>query len=401
MPRSLFAIQDSIGPELQKLLHSLGQTYLVTASQTPPSQEDNASPLPASISLTIDDLAFLDKHGLLMLCSEAPLNKYLPAEHKQQHMAAVSLGIAATQTQTSSLEAVLNTLAQENLTPAIIFKGSALGPIEYQQSWHRPKSDHDLLIPVQAKAAYHDSLIEQGFTHIVSISGRYVSYQASYVKQTSEAAHIWIDLHWKISNRQMLASLFDYADMLSTTRSFSLDRLHRSTTSDELTKPALAPSRADCIVLAAQHVIGHHSIDTRLLWFFDLLVVIRNCSNEELEQLVARCAELRVAGMVLAAIEYAESAFIPVLPDDIRQKLLELSAGPEATQILVTQPHTRARLIWWDLKSIDTWGGKFRFILENLFPDRAYMGARFGSKWLIISHLKRILGFPITPNQLK
>lgn len=396
MPRSLFAIQDSIGPELQKLLHSLGQTYLVTASQTPPSQEDNASPLPASISLTIDDLAFLDKHGLLMLCSEAPLNKYLPAEHKQQHMAAVSLGIAATQTQTSSLEAVLNTLAQENLTPAIIFKGSALGPIEYQQSWHRPKSDHDLLIPVQAKAAFHDSLIEQGFTHIVSISGRYVSYQASYVKQTSGAAHIWIDLHWKISNRQMLASLFDYADMINSTRPLPL-----SSDPEKLNISALTPSRADCVVLAAQHVIGHHSVDTRLLWFFDLLVIICNCSNDELEQLVARCTELRVAGMVLAAIDYAESTFIPVLPDDIRQKLLELSAGPEATQILVTQPHTRARLIWWDLKSIDTWGGKFRFILENLFPDRAYMGARFGSKWLIISHLKRILGFPITPNQLK
>ena len=127
MPRSLFAIQDSIGPELQKLLHSLGQTYLVTASQTPPSQEDNASPLPASISLTIDDLAFLDKHGLLMLCSEAPLNKYLPAEHKQQHMAAVSLGIAATQTQTSSLEAVLNTLGRHGAAPARLRSAASSG----------------------------------------------------------------------------------------------------------------------------------------------------------------------------------------------------------------------------------------------------------------------------------
>ncbi len=372
-----FALRDSLNLEQSRLLRVLAEHYF--GDQFHAVEQANES---TSTPLAASELAFLEKHGLHLLYS------HLPFTRQQEKSDNVRLGIVVNDLQTKSLSRVLFDFAQAGLPPPIVFKGSALGPLEYAHAWQRPKSDHDLLIPYRQKQAYHQALIAQGFAHNIGNAGHYISYQNSYVKKIGAAAHIWIDLHWRISNRQLFAPMLAYAELALQARPFPRDEEN----SEEVGAIALAPSRADCIVLAAQHIIGHHSQDTRLLWFFDLLLLSYNCSASDLQTLLARCEQLRVAGIVLATIEYAETLFKPVLGDTTRSQLQALAGQVEASQILLKHPHTRARLIWWDLWAIATWRGRLRFIREHIFPQRAYMQTRFPSRWLWISHVKRWLG---------
>ncbi len=380
MPTPYFAIHESLDSDLSTALAIMAADYLGIAH----SNQETETP-----KLDLSSIAFFTKHGLQGILAESSLKASLPKDSLRQLMADVSLTIAASNIQALAFDELLRQFREDDLPAPIVFKGAALGALDYKATWHRPKTDFDLLIRDKDRASFNQSLLKQGFVRKPGIAGKYVSHQDSYYKQVSASAYIWIDLHWKISNRQMLASLMSYDSIVPASRNYFSKQAEPIAPDLAETRLAYIPSRADAIVLAAQHIVGHHSEDTRLLWFFDLCLLLEQCNAQDHQALLKQCHTLKVAGLVLASLSYAEALFRVPQDRELMSQLARLAELPEYSQILLRKPHSRLNLIWWDIRAIDSWAGKYRFVQENIFPDASYMRAQFPARFLGLSHLKR------------
>ena len=162
----------------------------------------------------------LDHHGLTAL---ALSQKRLPAAIEEQLKPRTALSVANETLKSNALVELFESFASAGLTHTILFKGSALAHSIYPKPWLRPRSDNDLLIDIEAYSEYEKIFARLGYQKIFSIEGQYVSYQNTFSKKLSGHSHINIDLHWRISNRQILANSYSVAELMRSGN--KLDRL--------------------------------------------------------------------------------------------------------------------------------------------------------------------------------
>ena len=288
----------------------------------------------------------------------------------------VALAIANNTVQNQAFESLLTSIKDAGMTTPLVFKGSALNRQVYSEPWHRPKTDHDILIPDHARQDLHELFLSQQLIPVANNSGQLLSYQCSYGKPLLGQAHLNVDVHWRTSNRQMLAHLFSYNELMARSQVIE-DCIH-------------APCTADSIILSALHIIGHHLGNERLVWFYDLYLLSKKASEEDYEHLLELLHSKQMAGLVTAALNACELLFGEVLPNHVREKLIHLSAQPEPTQVLLRHQHSRWRLFWWDLKALSGLGQRLTFIREMLVPSAQYMRHEFNTQNLWLAHWRRL-----------
>ena len=251
---------------------------------------------------------------------------------------------------------------------ALIFKGAALAHTHYPAAYLRVRADTDLLVPAADLPMLERVLGRLGYIHPTETSGHLVSYQCHFYKIDRHGIAHAFDVHWKISNLQVLADRFGW------------EELWRGRVGvDALGSSAVTADHVHALLLALVHRAGHHPGSHNLLWIYDLHLLVSRLRREEMTQLqelaTARgLGQVAAEGLALARDRFgnrAADALIAALRD-------RRGRGCQEVATLEQGSWTQARVLRLDLDALPNWRARGRLIREHLVPPASYMRARYG-----------------------
>ena len=202
------------------------------------------------------------------------------------------------------------TLLSHNQIDCLILKGSALAYSLYNQPYHRVRGDTDILIRPHDKNAVDALLAENGYQKYNAVSGKLISHQDTYLITENDISHYY-DIHWKISNRNAFAGLFEF------------DELHRSREKmTMLGESAYRLSNIDAILHAIVHYYGHFPDDReRLIWIYDLHLLCSQIKSSEWKTFLQKSAAKKLDPLVTQALLLCQKTFKTQLPAQVLQQL--------------------------------------------------------------------------------
>lgn len=286
------------------------------------------------------------------------------------------------------LATLLRELAGRGIEP-VLLKGTALAYTCYADAALRVRGDTDLLIPSGDRDEVVGLLGEQGFRVEMPLSGDFVSHQAPCIARDQLGLVHTIDLHWRISNGQVLSRLFSHAELRA-----------RAVPAPRLCREALVTSRTDAILIACMHRRTHsfapywvdgfvHFSPDRLIWLYDLHLLAHGLTSEEQRVLVRRAHEKGLAGLCHDELAHVAEVLGTPLPSGLLEALdpgdrreiprTYLDAGPVGREVL-------------NFKATEGLGPKLRLLRERIFPPGAYMRQRFAEvrpSWLPWLYVRR------------
>jgi hypothetical protein len=283
----------------------------------------------------------------------------------------------------------LAALARIGIEP-VLFKGTALAYSLYPDPALRTRGDSDLLVPPRDKARALHALTALGFARVLEL-GELTSYQACLTREVAGGGDHTFDLHWKISNSELLSRLFSY------------DELRRNAVPLPALSPhALGADSVRALLIACMHRARHrqapyyvggvaHYSGDRLIWLYDIHLLARNLAPEQWDECLVLAAEKGLRAVCLEGIERARACFATPVP----QRVLQALSAPgcrEAAAEYLEAGHLRRR--WLDLCTHQTLGAKLRFVAALVFPPRSYMRERFPRSrpnWLPWLYLLRVI----------
>jgi hypothetical protein len=227
-------------------------------------------------------------------------------------------------------------------------------------------------VAVSDVRALEDVLGRRGYARQLETSGRLVSYQSHYDKVDRYGVLHAFDVHWKISNLQVLADRFTWQDLWQ----------HRVPLA-ALGSTAVTVDDVHALLLALIHRAGHHPGSRNLLWIYDLHLLASRLSPDEVRQVeeIARArglGQITAQGLALARDWFGTATVHPII-DALRAR------GPRREDAIVLQgPWTQAQVLRLDLDALPDWRARCRLIREHLFPSAGYMRARYGVQWALL-----------------
>ena len=258
-----------------------------------------------------------------------------------------------------SVERVVSALEGGGV-PALLMKGAPLAYSHYRQPWLRPRVDTDLLIEPECRPASIEVMRAEGYAPGTGFSGELVTHQ-----------HVWERV-----DRQGLCHIFDIHTLVANPHLFARVLQFRELASRAAPVPALGPAArglgaADALLLAAVHCAAHHYASNRLIWLYDIHLLVNGMDDGQLRQLDARATAQGVRAVTADAITAAAERFgVPVPP----AALVESPSGrAEATASFLEPGRTKVDILREDLRALPGWCAKARLVLEYLFPPAAYM----------------------------
>ncbi|MFN2164879.1 MAG: nucleotidyltransferase family protein [Anaerolineae bacterium] len=336
--------------------------------------------------------SFLDRHRLVPLAWEhlGRLGGGVPEPFRTRFRTDSARLALGNDRLDSHLSATLALLVAAGVTPLVI-KGSALGQTHYGHSGLRPRSDTDLLVAEADRDKAVDALLRAGFRQGGGIDGRLVTCQVVLVQEDPPGFPHVYDLHWRISNRQAVAARLSYQELL--------DRAIRV---PALGPHARAPCAVDALLLACAHRAAHHADHERLIWLYDIHLLVESLSEAELDEFVTLAIDKQLSGICKAGIYRAQELF------GTRHPALDawLSAGdpPEPLSRALLAGHGHLGGLGSDLRALNSWADQGRLLREHLFPSARYMRDRYGirHRWLLpLAYGHRIVkGFALALGEL-
>jgi len=248
----------------------------------------------------------------------------------------------------------------------MVFKGAALAHTHYPAPHVRVRADTDLLVAASEIPALDEVLGRLGYARQAETSGRLVSYQSHYHKIDHYGVAHAFDVHWKISNLQVLANRFTCQELWNV----------------RVPLAALGPSAVTiddvhALLLALVHRAGHHPGSRNLLWIYDLHVLASRLTPEEIWQ-VQEIASARGLGQIAVdGLSLARDWFGTAAVDRVIDALRARGPHQEDARV-IRGPWTQAGVLRLDLDALPTWRARCRLIREHLLPPASYMRARYG-----------------------
>lgn len=280
-------------------------------------------------------------------------------ETSQAEGGAMKGAVAAEMARNHEFVHVIKALQCAGLSP-VVFKGQALAYTMYPQPWLRPRTDIDALIEWPSFEATVDVLTSLGYERTVAIDADLVLPQLSLHKHRHGMSHVW-DLHWRISNRPALAEALTSMEILANTVETRVNDT-----------AFLIPDRVYSLLIGCLHLVGHHADEIRLIWLYDLHVLVSSMNESEYERFLDR--SLRTAPLQ-AACHAALEATQRYLPAERTDALCRaLDPGVKARWAM-DQRYLDGLL--GDVSAIGR-GNRLRFVAQHLCPSADYMIKRFG-----------------------
>lgn len=335
------------------------------------------------LSFNLKDMDFIESQGMTGLIAEK-LEQNKAADTKDHFITLRGKTLAAEELlRKKELNHVLNRLAPFK---PLLLKGTALAYKNYHNPSHRMRLDTDLWI----KKDHMDDVIpvmeDLGYK-LHETSG--FDSQVIYFKQEplAQFEHIF-DIHWEVSTWQPFAELFCFEEQYKA-----------SVPIPELGPAARGLSQPYALLHACAHPAMHHQNEQRLIWLYDVKLLLDTMSLPELKAFIKICKDKQCAGITYQGIYLAKTLFNAKISKAHLDKLKKLSFRREKLSTYISNNSSWIKRILIDLKSRPA-KERIQRIQKILFPPSSYMREKYGlnggigSFFLPIFYLYRIaVGF--------
>jgi hypothetical protein len=276
-------------------------------------------------------------------------------------------------------------------TQPVILKGTALAYSLYDDPVLRARGDTDLIIRQQQRSQANDALIALGFVPMMGLSGEFIAYQSSYTLEAPNSGDHTVDLHWRITNSELLSRLFSY------------DELKRQAMPlPHLCGGAVAAGHVHALLLACMHRqvhaqapyyvddVAHYSAD-RLIWLYDIHLLSTVLSSTQWHDVVRLAKDKGLCASCLSGLERARACFHSNYPEFVLVALAEPGDKERPTTYLNSG---NVRQQWMDFCAIDGLSNKLQFLRELVWPSAAYMRSKYSGSaaWLPWLYARRACG---------
>jgi hypothetical protein len=271
-------------------------------------------------------------------------------------------------------------LSAFNLTiPAIVLKGAALAATLYPSPGLRPLSDLDLLVPADRLDDAVAVLRGLGYAYTAPLVlpglDQWVHYHAPPLFGGQDIK-LAVEVHWSLvsSEHDWRAPDLDWFWQQSELADFGPVRAH-----------VLTPT-AHLLYLAAHLMLQHGAGRGRLIWYYDLDLLIRRCAGRlDWDELVSRARQFRWEPALHAALTGAAERFDTPVPAGVLATFHPAGDAEAATLVRrrARSDQTRASRTLAAFSSL-TWPARLRLALALVFPTPAYIRWRYKPRpaWL-------------------
>ena len=319
------------------------------------------------------------RHAMAPLLVRARVAELLPPTYASRLVDEARRQAVLTEVRDRELRRVLETL-HEARVDTLLIKGAHLASSCYPESHLRTRSDTDLFVRARDRRVVEEALAGLEYDPQPMQTGHVVLGQTLFDR--GDAIGAALDVHWRIAQPALAASLFDFDDLWS--RSVAVPRLGPF---------ARGPSAVDALALACVHQAAHHPGHELLLWMYDIHLLLTAFSAEETRTFLALVAGRRIGAVCAAALEPVAVVFPARILAEVLGRLRTAARGEPSAALLV--PRGRLGRIILDLRTLDGFGPRARLAAAHLFPPAAYMRATYAPSskapmaWLYLRRLWR------------
>ena len=246
--------------------------------------------------------------------------------------------------------------------PALLMKGASLAYSHYPHPWMRPRVDTDLLIEPGCRPASGEVMRAEGYAPGTGFSGELVTHQHMWERVDRQGLRHIFDIHTRVANPHVFARVLQFRELAARAAPV----------------PALGPAARglgapDALLLAAVHRAAHHYGSNRLIWLYDIHLLVGGMDDGELRQLVALATSKGIRAVTADAITAAFKRFGVSVPLALTELVESPSGRAEATALFLEPGRAKVDILHEDLRALPGWRSKARLVLEHLFPPAAYM----------------------------
>jgi hypothetical protein len=265
----------------------------------------------------------------------------------------------------------------------LLMKGASLAYDVYPDPSWRPRSDVDLLIRADDRAAFGECLDALGYACQPEVSGNLVAYQFHAERTDGHGIRHLCDVHWKIANPQRFANALRFEELAQ----------------DAVGLPLLGPDarglgRVHALWLACVHRAAHHYDHGALPWLFDIHFLLAMLTADDRQRFVALVERTGVRRICRRALLLARERCGTVVAPEV---LAAFDAAPDDEPSAVFLDHGMRQIdvLWDDLRVLPGWGQRMMLLKEHLVPAPEYMrrsyapGSSAPLPWL---YVRRVLG---------
>lgn len=262
--------------------------------------------------------------------------------------------------------------------PVVVLKGAALATTLYPKPALRPMGDLDLLVRSKHLAHAEAIVKELRFTPEPQKIGlgmeSLLAYEANFDGGREMSIHL--ELHWNLIGGERSRYRPRIEWFWQRTQSIELSGV----------PTLMLDPTANLLYLTAHLMIKHSVPERRLIWFYDLHLLIKDCGDHiDWGDLIGRAAEFGWLPALHQAIrqvhDYFDTPVPSAVPDQLAERARKVSyqePGAESGRV-----NSRVTSMWHRLSALDK-TALFRVLLGLLFPSRAYLRQRyrFRANWL-------------------
>ena len=251
--------------------------------------------------------------------------------------------------------------------PAVLMKGTPLAYSHYLRPWLRPRWDLDLLVRQSDLQRASERLLDRGYLPLTELPGFTLQKEVTLLR-VENPTHYEVDLHWKTSGRTVFSQALGFEEILSRAHSVSALGIHAS-----------APCAVHSLLIACMHRVSHRNSE-RLIWLYDIHLIVERLTEEEAREFVDLARERRVWLVCAESIRIAASTFHTPLPPLVEAEL--------ETPVSLARTEPSAAYLsgrWWrvrltDLRALPGWRQRWSGFRELLFPRAAYLLELYGGR---------------------
>ncbi|MGA7614135.1 MAG: nucleotidyltransferase family protein [Thermoanaerobaculia bacterium] len=272
--------------------------------------------------------------------------------------------------QQSELMELLGAIGEARID-VLLLKGAALAHTLYPSPHLRPRGDTDLLVGPEDLDALHEVLVASGYEPLPTDGVPDVQMrERPYLKKGPAGMRHTIDLHWALANRADLRDRFVFGGLWG--RSIPVPRLGAS---------ARALSRSDALIHAAIHRSAHHDESDRLIWLYDIHLLLGAMSREERAECFARARAKEVSAAVKSGVEKTAKLFGTKIGGDELGMLESVATDVTARYVRIGRRGFGDLL--HELRTQPA-GDRVAFLRGVAFPSPRYMMDKFRTRHAVL-----------------
>jgi Uncharacterised nucleotidyltransferase len=254
----------------------------------------------------------------------------------------------------------LEPIARSFKQPMLLIKGAHLAHALYADPGFRPRTDTDLWIDRADRQALHEVLLALGWHPASSNFGELELPERSY-RHERFGLSVSLDVHWGISARPAIARALQFPRVWQRAE-------------PSVIRGFFQPSNSHALLIASQHLFGHHRHEQRAIWLVDAILLWRAMDAEIRTACLNDAQTLGMEALVLAALERAHRLLSRTWDERLAARL-KVACVREPLAALIEEE----KPLWWIDWHSSTWRERAVKLKEKVFAEPEYLRARFSA----------------------